>query len=73
MKVQLKKLSLCPCGFPLLKTSILLGYEYEVNPDDCGPGTLVCGGCGNRLPVTLVWTKASSGGTAGYLPAEIFK
>lgn len=46
--VKLQHLSVCPCGFPLLKESIAIGTEYEIDLDTLRHEgwNLVCGGCG---------------------------
>ena len=46
-KVKLAKLSVCACGFTLLKDSIALGTEYTIYPTTKRRGySIGCGGCG---------------------------
>ena len=73
MKTTLIKLSLCPCGFPLLHEHIELGTEYEIDPSRQADLVLVCGGCKKRTPFRGVWTEAREGGNPGFLPMDIFK
>jgi hypothetical protein len=72
MKVTLAKLSVCPCGHPLLKPSIGLGTEYEIEPDVKVVTTLICGGCGSRRQLPAVFVHSRAGGTPGWLPEEAF-
>jgi len=47
MKTRLKRLSICSCGFPVLKESIGLDTVYEIDPDSVRGGfSYYCGGCG---------------------------
>lgn len=47
VKAILTRLSICDCGFPLLKEDIPLGTEYNVHPHTIRKGmTYICGGCG---------------------------
>lgn len=73
MKTKLAKLSVCPCGFPLLDESIPLGTEYEIEPTRRIKVTLYCGGChaGHNLEAVFVNARGNSHG--GYLPAEVFE
>jgi len=67
-KVVLSKLSICECGFSVLKDSIPLGKEYLIHEDEKVEGILVCGGCNQRIPVMLVPVAPQ-----GVLPLEIFE
>ena len=73
MKTTIKRLSICSCGFPVLNESIKLGAEYEIEPGDTAPFTLICGGCHWKHAVTGVWVQATAGGRPGYLPQTIFE
>lgn len=72
MKTTTVKLSICPCGFPVLADEILLGTEYEILPSLQADLTFQCGGCGKQTPIKCVWTQSRKGGTPGWLPLEIF-
>ena len=73
-KVTLKRLSICPCGFPVLKEDIKLGTEYEVDPAQTGRFTFICGGCGRQLSIEGIWVEPRAPGThAGFLPKLIFE
>ncbi len=72
MKVKLIKHSVCPCGFPLLKTTIPLGQEYKIDPTHKKEVVLICGGCKRRQNLTAVWVEARGTSSAGYLPEQAF-
>lgn len=72
MKTTLTKLSICKCGFPVLRTDCLLGDEYEIDPSYTMPGVLTCGGCKTDIRSKFVWVHAKGGSNAGFLPSEIF-
>ena len=45
-KKPLRRLSICPCGFPVLNEKIQLGTVYEVDPTvKQGGFSYFCGGC----------------------------
>ena len=47
--VTLKRLSICPCGFPVLHDHIRVGVEYQIAADSKRGGFhYVCGGCGRE-------------------------
>ncbi len=50
VRVTLQRLSICPCGFPLLDESIPLGTEYEIDLGTLAGDrfNLMCGGCGAK-------------------------
>lgn len=77
MKAKLAKLSVCPCGFPLLNESIHLGQEYEIEPKRTGPMTLICGGCKTVIQLTCVFVHSRETpfrlGAGGFLPLEVFQ
>jgi hypothetical protein len=68
-----KKLSVCPCGFPLLDESIPLGTEYRVLVDSEQGGKVICGGCGHTIQVTLIYVAKRGSARAGFMPKEIFE
>lgn len=77
MKAPVKKLSICPCGFPVLKTDIPLGTFYEVNPFDIMPIIWTCGGCqakqnGIAVRVGARYCDDVPIYMPGWLPIEIF-
>ena len=72
MKVKFVRYSVCECGFPVLKESIPLGTEYEVDPKRLEPCYLICGGCRRRIKIIGIWVEHSDKGQAGFLPREIF-
>lgn len=74
MKMKLTKLSLCPCGYPVLNEGIPLGTEYEVLAWITFEGELECGGCGNKIPVKIGYVGHRDDPTClGLLPLEIFE
>jgi len=72
VKVTLTKLSICPCGFPLLKESVGLGQEYDIEPSQTVLAKMICGGCGAEIPVKTVYVHSRTGVAGGYLPEEVF-
>jgi hypothetical protein len=74
VRAPIKRLSLCPCGHPVLDESIPLGTVYEIGMDSIGPGTLKCGGCGRVRGVQLVLCsqKLHPDRPMAPLPVEIF-
>ena len=74
VKVRVAKLSICPCGFPVLAKHIKLGEVYEVVPTMQAKMLFVCGGCQQQYPGTLAIFVAAKGASgAGYLPEAIFE
>lgn len=73
-KARLVRLSICPCGFPLLHDSIPLGTEYQVNPDDRTFIDFRCGGCESWSTVDAMMVLSHSHPQRwGYLPADAFE
>ena len=75
MKVKLHRLSICECGFPILKDGIPIGTVYHVNPSIMISVKFVCGGCGReqiRFAV-LVERREGCKHDPGFLPGGIFK
>lgn len=73
MKVSVKKLSICPCGFPVLASHIPLGAEYNIDPNRKLTAGYICGGCRQERKIIAVWTARRGESGAGYLPEEIFE
>jgi hypothetical protein len=74
VKAKTVKLSLCPCGFNLLKDDIPLGTIYEVDPTLTATGTLTCGGCQKTFNVESFFVFGRrSNHTSGFLPKDIFQ
>ncbi len=73
VKTTLKKLSICPCGFPVLHDHIPLGAEYAVTPSLQSSGTLICGGCHKTIAIPMIWAMKRGDSCAGWLPKEIFE
>ena len=47
VKVRVKEVGICPCGFRILCDHIELGTEYTIHPETITAGyKLICGGCG---------------------------
>jgi hypothetical protein len=60
MKVKLIKLSICPCGFPTLDDQIVLGTQYEIQPETIQSGfSYICGGCGKMQDKTVTCVQTS--------------
>lgn len=74
--VRLQRLSICPCGFPLLKVEIGLGTEYEIDLDSLEEGYgLRCGGCGvthYRLKTVLASHVIDPTRAPARLPYSVF-
>jgi hypothetical protein len=74
VKVTLKKLSICPCGFPLLKDSIGLGAEYEIEEHNRMSCHFQCGGCHSLIKsVECVFVEARKDSKGGFLPLYVFE
>lgn len=71
--MPLKRLSLCPCGYTLLREDIQIGTIYEVDAANRTPGRLTCGGCGRNHFVTLVYVARRGNSKGGCLPLESFQ
>jgi hypothetical protein len=69
---ELKNLSVCPCGFPLLREEIPKGTVYFVDFADRILAVLVCGGCRTHWPLDCVMVSESPTGKGGYLPVAAF-
>lgn len=75
VKARVEKLSLCDCGFPVLKNEILLGTEYIVDTERIlRGGGLICGGCRRSIKCDLI-LAAPRGDQwrPGYIPAGVFE
>ena len=57
VRVRIKEVGICPCGFRILCDHIEVGAEYVIHPDTITNGyKLMCGGCGQwHLNVTCVF------------------
>lgn len=56
----LKRLSICPCGYPTLDDRITIGTTYEIDPSTVRGGFLYkCGGCDREQENILVVDAAS--------------
>lgn len=64
--------SVCPCGFRILRDEVPLGTAYVVDEDSIGPGTLICGGCGESRRMSMIDVQGQ-GGDFFPLPVEIFE
>ena len=74
VRAKLKRLSICACGFPVLKEDIPLGTEYEINPRLLIPCTFICGGCGQHHSVLGVLAEGRTPDVpTGLLPVLIFE
>lgn len=75
-KTTIKCLSICRCGFPVLKDEIGLGTEYSVDWNRrLGGVTFICGGCGHKQQIETIWVESrkTPGKPGGYLPRQIFE
>ena len=74
LTVKLTRLSICPCGEPVLFDSIPLGTEYRVYPETIRRGfSYRCGVCGRiqkDIPVIVADHRDRSG--QGELPLALF-
>jgi hypothetical protein len=72
MKVTLKRLSACPCGFHALNDDIKLGTEYEVQENRPKlTFDFICGNCGHKQKLMGI-SVTRDGGPPGYLPELLF-
>jgi hypothetical protein len=73
---RLVKLSICACGYTVLRESIRLGTEYVINRASIRGGFgYQCGGCGAvQADIRVVDADRPSAPGAGLrpLPAELF-
>jgi hypothetical protein len=70
--MPLKKLSVCSCGFTLLREEIQLGTVYHVDIEDRRTLLYICGGCGERALLECVKVQRRMDSAAGYLPVAAF-
>lgn len=73
MKATTKTLSICPCGYLVLKDDLGLGPEFEIHPENKASGLMICGRCGMPMQVLGVFCEARGDSAAGYLPMAIFE
>jgi hypothetical protein len=66
--VTLKRLSICPCGYGLLRDEIPLGTEYQIDPSIEADCEFTCGGCGRHQHLPSVYTAPG-----GFFPKIIFE
>lgn len=67
--VTLQRYSVCPCGFPVMRSEIPLGKEYQIEPERKEIMMFRCGGCGElQLSMECVWVHPG-----GYMPSQIFE
>jgi hypothetical protein len=70
----LRRLSVCPCGFPTLAESIELGQLYWIDRTRLLPFIFKCGGCGEVYNLTCVYVAGRDiSAPPGYLPLDIFE
>jgi hypothetical protein len=73
MKLTIKRLSVCQCGFPALVDGIGIGAKYfTVSPPAMKHATFICGGCGKHSEIQTI-KVASPGTEAGFLPTLLFE
>lgn len=73
VKLKVSKLSICDCGFPVLRDEIGLGAEYTIYPDSIEDGwKFICGGCGATIEVAIVLADQAPGKPPMPLPLSIF-
>lgn len=73
MKATTKTLSICPCGYLVLRDNLGLGTEFEIHPEETAVGLMICGGCSKFIQVRGVFCEARGDSAAGYLPMAIFE
>lgn len=71
--VRLAKLSVCPCGFPLMHESVPLGTEYACEMSDRIHCEFTCGGCKKQYQFEAVWIYSRDSHHGGYAPAVAFE
>lgn len=72
--LRLAKLSVCPCGAPLLNDEIPLGQQYTGDLDRLSDNfVLVCGGCGKIMKKTGIWATRPGPSRSGFLPMDAFE
>ena len=78
METKVVRLSVCSCGYPLLKDDVTIGTVYHVDENKKFPNcSVVCGGCKAKIPSTFIWvhyriTDTGKLRLGGYLPMEAF-
>lgn len=72
MKLETRRLSICTCGYPLLKPEFPVGTEYDVGRFLTTDVIFTCGGCGQEFKVTAIEVKNALGQREGMIPLEIF-
>lgn len=73
--VKLVKLSICQCGYAVLKDHIKVGAKYDVDMDSIRDGyTYECGGCGKKMSGVRIVGALSNNPMHGLrpLPAGLF-
>ena len=73
-QVKLRRLSICPCGYSVLKDEIPVGTAYTIDLDSFAENfTYRCGGC-RRVQGGLKVVMASQSERDGmaYLPYDLF-
>lgn len=72
LTLELKRTSICKCGYPLVEDYVDIGTQYYVVPSSQGPGFLICGGCGLKQSITMILVRRRGVNGAGYVPLEMF-
>jgi len=65
--VELKRLSICPCGFSTLRDDISIGKIYNLETSSLNRALYVCGGCHRGFKVDVI--QADNG---LWLPRDLF-
>lgn len=73
IRLPLKKLSCCPCGYATLHDDIPLGTRYLVDPTKIEVCDYRCGKCGREFKLRGIWTfPRKPGQSPGFLPETLF-
>jgi hypothetical protein len=74
LTVKLTRLSICPCGEPVLMDEIPLGTTYRVYPETIRRGfSYRCGKCGRlQYNVQVISADNRDGSGRGELPLALF-
>jgi hypothetical protein len=66
---RLARVTLCECGHRFIDERVEVGELYQVDTTIISKAEIVCGGCGQIIPVKMV-AVVSIGKPAGLMPIE---
>lgn len=73
VRAKLSKLSICECGFLLMRKGIPIGEEYTLDLNQREKMGMICGGCGKiHRKLDMVFVEGKPGRHGGFLPITAF-